>query len=121
MTAAKRNLPLDRPLPISELAKHADMKIHRMRRWLFRLQKKHPDAEILTRVENRWMVLSLARLQEFWPDFGKRFFSAADVEVMATEVKDLKRDLRAAQARIRKLEQAVTRLVTLSEAGSSRG
>lgn len=141
-------LPLDVPVPIADLARHAKMRTERMRRNLFRLRRKCPacgeqtvtndgtcadlqkqEGGIRTRgcgdtssgpgllicVSSgtarakgyRWKVRSINALREFWPDFGKQFWVAKDAETVAAETKVLKRQLRAAQKRLRETEAII--------------
>lgn len=109
-TSAAKELPLDRPLPLPDLARHCGVTTHYLRRWVMQLQKKHPEDRILIRVGERWMVPSLSVLRKHWPDFGKKFFTADEVERLVDENKQLRRDMRALAARVRKVEQLASNL-----------
>lgn len=99
-------IPVDRPVPIAELARIGKVKTHQMRRWLFAIRAKHPDRQLLVRVNGRWMVPSMRRLREVWPDFGKPFLGAEDAGKLEEEVKNLKRDLGSVRGRLRAAEDA---------------
>lgn len=100
------DLPLDRPVPIPDLAKRAKVKTHVMRRWLLSARAAHPDKGVLVRVNGRWMVPSIAKLREVWPDFGKTFMGPEEAQRIDQEVRDLKREFGSVRARLRASEEA---------------
>ncbi len=124
------SLRLDVPHTIGEVARYAGWPKQRMRRWLLIQHAKHPDLRILERktvVRNvhaksgemcetgPWMVPSVLNLQKIWPEFGKKTFTAEDVEKLRDQVKNLDRQCVSLRARLRKSEEVQRKLEQVIE------
>ena len=117
---ALRDLPLDQPILLADLACAMRMRTQRLRRRLFKIHRKQDDP-VLVQIGQRWAVTSINRLRQVWHGLGERGLTVEELTEQLAECRareslaqernrELKRELGSLRARQRATEERVVEL-----------